>query len=125
MPTALVNNLYHLLYCVIQCISKIKYNNYDIRPSLSLSLSQTFNNWMDNTSDDLHEPPICNSVTESEQLVASFDQWKTDDLQTANEQYDEINGFVTVLADLGSTENPYTTLTPTVSWSHDYRACVP
>lgn len=72
----------------------------------------TFNNWMDTTADDLHEPPTCDSIAEADQLVSEQEAWKTGPLQEASSQYNELNGLVEQLAELGSSENPYTTLSP-------------
>ena len=77
--------------------------------------SKAFNNWMDNTMDDLQDAFVCSSTEEVEQLQNELEEFKAGPLQEANENYDELNGFVTRMAELGSTDNPYTTLTPTVS----------
>ena len=71
---------------------------------------------MDGTFDDLHEPQRSDSIPEANQLVAEHETWKGGPLQEANAKYDELNGLVHQMAELGSTDNPYTTLTPEV-WS--------
>jgi actinin alpha len=73
-----------------------------------------FNNWMDNTMDDLQDAFVCSSTEEAEQLQNELEGFKAGPLQEASANYDELNGFVTTMAELGSTDNPYTTLTPTL-----------
>jgi Ca2+-binding EF-hand superfamily protein len=73
-----------------------------------------FNNWMDNAMDDLQETFVCSSIEEVEQLQAELEEFKAGPLQEASANYDELNSFVTDMAELGSTDNPYTTLTPTL-----------
>ena len=70
---------------------------------------------MDTTTDDLNEPPTCDSIAEAEQLVSEQEAWKAGPLQEASSQYNELNGLVEQLAELGSSENPYTPLEPQVS----------
>ena len=65
--------------------------------------------------DDLQDAFVCSTVEEVEQLQAELEEFKAGPLQEASANYDELNGFVTTMAELGSTDNPYTTLTPTVS----------
>ena len=65
--------------------------------------------------DDLQETFVCSSIEEVEQLQAELEEFKAGPLQEASANYDDLNGFVTAMAELGSTDNPYTTLTPTVS----------
>ena len=84
-------------------------------PSLSRSLPKAFNNWMDNTMEDLQERDVCHSIEDVEQLQKELEEFKVGPLQEASTNYDELNGLVQAMADLGSTDNPYTTLTPTVS----------
>ena len=67
--------------------------------------------------DDLQESFVCSSIEDVEQLQNELEQFKAGSLQEASANYDELNGFVTTMAELGSTDNPYTTLTPTVSAS--------
>ena len=91
-------------------------------PSKSLSLSappspKAFNNWMDNTMDDLQDTFVCSSIEEVDQLQIDLEEFKAGPLQDASGNYDELNSLVTTMAELGSTDNPYTTLTPTVSLS--------
>ena len=69
---------------------------------------------MDGTLDDLHEPQRSDSVPEAESLVAEHEQWKGGPLAEANAKYEELNGLVQEMAELGSTENPYSALTPEV-----------
>lgn len=71
-----------------------------------------FNNWMDNTMDDLQEAIFCSNIEDVEQLQQELEVFKTGPLQEANAQYDELNSLVSEMAELGSTDNPYTTLTP-------------
>lgn len=71
----------------------------------------TFNNWMDNTLDDLAETSVCSNIADVEQLQAKHEQFKAEDLQNANAQYDELNALVTTMAEMGSSDNPYTTHT--------------
>ncbi len=70
---------------------------------------------MDNTLDDLAETEVCSSITDVEELQAKHEEFKSSGLQVANEQYEELNGLVTTMAELGSSDNPYTAHTPTVS----------
>lgn len=65
--------------------------------------------------DDLQDAFVCSSTGEVEQLQAELEEFKAGPLQEASANYEELNGFVTTMAELGSTDNPYTTLTPTVS----------
>ena len=69
---------------------------------------------MDNTLDDLAETEVCSSITDVEALQAKHEEFKTGDLQEANVKYDELNGLVTTMAEMGSSENPYTALSPQV-----------
>ena len=71
---------------------------------------------MDNAVEDLQEVPVCDSVAEVEAIIAANDEWKSSALQDASTQYDALNNLVQQMADLGSTENPYTTLTPEVKY---------
>ena len=71
---------------------------------------------MDGTLDDLHEPQRSDSVPEAESLVAEHEEWKGGPLAEANAKYEELNGLVQEMAELGSTENPYSALTPEVCW---------
>lgn len=71
---------------------------------------------MDGTFDDLHEPQMSDSIPEAEQLVAEHEEWKAGPLQDASAKYDELNGLVQQMADLGSTDNPYSAQTPEVSY---------
>lgn len=65
--------------------------------------------------DDLQDAFVCSSTDEVEKLQAELEEFKAGPLQEASANYEELNGFVTTMAELGSTDNPYTTLTPTVS----------
>ena len=69
---------------------------------------------MDNTLEDLQEPVICSSIGDVEQEQNQFEAYKAGDLQDANTKYEDLNGLVQQMADLGATDNPYTTLTPQV-----------
>ena len=69
---------------------------------------------MDNTIDDLQEAFVCHTVADVEALQQEHEQFKSGALQEANGKYDELNNLVTQMADLGSSDNPYTTLTPQV-----------
>jgi actinin alpha len=71
-----------------------------------------FNNWMDNAFDDLREVPACDTISDAEGVINDNETWKSGPLQEASAKYDELNDLVQQMADLGSTENPYTTLTP-------------
>ncbi|XP_065919404.1 alpha-actinin-1-like [Dysidea avara] len=71
-----------------------------------------FNNWMDNAIDDLQDTFNIHSIAEVEQLQAEHEEFKANALQEANGRYEELNGYVQQMADMGSTDNPYTTLTP-------------
>ena len=70
---------------------------------------------MDIAADDLHEPPTCDSIAEADKLVSDQEAWKVGPLQEASSQYNELNELVEKLAELGSSENPYTTLSPEAS----------
>ena len=76
---------------------------------------QNFNNWMDNAIDDLQDTFNIHSIAEVEQLQAEHEEFKATALQEASSRYDELNALVQQMADMGSTDNPYTTLTPNVS----------
>ena len=69
---------------------------------------------MDNTFDDLQEVPVCDNIADAEQEIASHEEWKSGPLQNASAQYDELNSLVSQMAELGSTDNPYSTQTPQV-----------
>lgn len=73
---------------------------------------------MDNAFDDLQEVPVCDNVAEADDLIANHELWKSEPLQQASQQYEELNSLVQEMADLGSTDNPYTTLTPEVRNDH-------
>ena len=75
---------------------------------------------MDNAADDLQDRFNVHSIEEAEQLQAEHENFKAEALQEASGNYDELNGFATSMADMGSTDNPYTTLTPTVSIHLNY-----
>ena len=70
---------------------------------------------MDNTLDDLQEVVVCHTIADVEQLQQEHEEFKAGALQDANGTYDALNDLVTQMADLGSSDNPYTTLTPQVS----------
>ena len=70
---------------------------------------------MDNAIDDLQDTFNIHSIAEVEQLQAEHEEFKANALQEANGRYEELNGYVQQMADMGSTDNPYTTLTPNVS----------
>ena len=72
---------------------------------------------MDNTIDDLQQIDVCHSTVDVEQLQAKHETFKGQDLQEANQKYDEIDGLVTQMAELGSSDNPYSALTPQVPFS--------
>jgi actinin alpha len=67
---------------------------------------------MDNAFDDLREVPACDTISDAEGVINDNETWKSGPLQEASAKYDELNDLVQQMADLGSTENPYTTLTP-------------
>ena len=69
---------------------------------------------MDNALDDLAEPDVCSSIADVEALQAKHDEYKNQDLQEANANYEALNGLVTTMAEMGSSDNPYTALTPQV-----------
>jgi hypothetical protein len=69
---------------------------------------------MDNAFDDLREVPACDTISDAEGVINDNETWKSGPLQEASAKYDELNDLVQQMADLGSTENPYTTLTPEV-----------
>ena len=71
----------------------------------------TFNNWMDNTIDDLHDQFSCSTIADVEKLQAQFEEFKSGELQNASAQYTEVANLVAEMANLGSTDNPYTSLT--------------
>ena len=73
---------------------------------------------MDNAFDDLQEVPVCDNIAEADELIANHELWKSDPLQQASQQYEELNSLVQEMADLGSTDNPYTTLTAEVRSGH-------
>ena len=73
--------------------------------------------------DDLQDGFVCTSTEEVEQLQTELEEFKAGPLQEASDNYDELNGLVTTMAELGSTDNPYTTLTPTVSVGSSVTEC--
>ena len=70
---------------------------------------------MDNAADDLQDRFNVHSIEEAEQLQTEHENFKAEALQEASGKYDELNGYAAAMAEMGSTDNPYTTLTPTVS----------
>lgn len=70
---------------------------------------------MDNAFDDLQEQPVCDSIADADDLIAQYEEWKKTDLNDASAKYAELDALVNEMSELGSTENSYTTLTPTVS----------
>lgn len=84
-------------------------------PKFTSHSVQTFNNWMDNTLDDLAETAVCSSISDVEELQSKHEQFKQTDLQDANGKYEELNNLVTEMAELGSSDNPYTALSAQVS----------
>ncbi len=70
---------------------------------------------MDNTFDDLQEQPVCDTIKDAENELAKHETWKENELQEGSSSYNDLNSFVTTMAELGSTDNPYTTLTPEVN----------
>ncbi len=69
---------------------------------------------MDNTLDDLQENFVCHSIADVEQMQAEFEEWKSGPLDEANTTYNEVNALTSQMAELGSTDNPYSTLTAEV-----------
>ena len=69
---------------------------------------------MDNTIDDLHDQFSCSTIADVEKLQTQFEEFKGGELQNASAQYEEVAGLVAEMANLGSTENPYTSLTAEV-----------
>lgn len=69
---------------------------------------------MDSANEDLQEVPVCDSITDAESLIAAHKTWSGGPLQEAGQKYEELNNLVQQMADLGSTDNAYTTLTPEV-----------
>ena len=69
---------------------------------------------MDNAFDDLQEQPVCDAIGDAESELAKHEEWKNSELKTADDNYNALNGLVSSMAELGSTDNPYTTLTPEV-----------
>ena len=69
---------------------------------------------MDNTLDDLQENFVCSTIADVEQMQQEHEKFKSEGLQEANQIYEELNGLTSQMAELGSTDNTYTTLTPEV-----------
>lgn len=69
---------------------------------------------MDNTLDDLQESFVCHTIADVEKMQAEFEAWKAEGLQEAKTKYEELSALTEVMAEMGSTDNAYTTLTPTV-----------
>lgn len=69
---------------------------------------------MDNTIDDLHDQFSCSTIADVEKLQAQFEEFKSGELQNASAQYTEVANLVAEMANLGSTDNPYTSLTAEV-----------
>ena len=81
----------------------------------SLTL-QAFNNLMDNTLDDLQETFVCSTIADVEQLQQEHEDFKTGGLKEAETKYNELSALSEAMAELGSTDNTYTALTPTVGY---------
>lgn len=69
---------------------------------------------MDNVLDDMQESFVCNTIEDVQELQGEHEKFKNGDLQDASGKYDQLNNLVTQMAELGSSDNPYTTLTPQV-----------
>lgn len=69
---------------------------------------------MDNTLDDLQESFVCSTTDDVEQLQQEHESFKTGGLQEAKTKYEELSALTEAMAELGSTDNTYTTLTPQV-----------
>ena len=69
---------------------------------------------MDNTLDDLGESLLCSTIADVEQLQQEHDDFKTSGLQDAKTKYEELSSLTEAMAEMGSTDNTYTTLTPQV-----------
>lgn len=88
---------------------------YFILAAFDLALFlQAFNNLVDNTLDDLQETFVCATIADVQQLQEDHESFKTDSLKDAETKYNELAALTEQMAELGSTDNTYTTLTPTV-----------
>ena len=79
-----------------------------------LYFPQAFNNQMDNTLDDLGESLLCSTIADVEQLQQEHEDFKSGGLQDAKTKYEELSALTETMAEMGSTDNTYTTLTPQV-----------
>lgn len=57
---------------------------------------------------------MCSTIQDVEQLQGEHEQFKTGSLAEAKIKYDELSALTDEMATMGSTDNTYTTLTPTV-----------
>lgn len=69
---------------------------------------------MDNTLDDLQETFVCSTIADVEQLQVEHEEFKGSGLQDAETKYNNLSSLAESMAEMGSTDNTYTTLTPTV-----------
>lgn len=69
---------------------------------------------MDNTLDDLQETFVCSTIADVEQLQQEHEEFKNGGLKEAETKYSELSALTDEMAALGSTDNTYTTFTPTV-----------
>ena len=69
---------------------------------------------MENTLDDLKDTFSCSTIADVEELQVELEKFKAGELQDGNGNYEELSNLVQQMADLGATDNPYTTLTPQV-----------
>ena len=69
---------------------------------------------MDNTLDDLGESILCSTIADVEKLQQEHEGFKTGGLKEAETKYNELSALTEAMAAMGSTDNTYTTLTPTV-----------
>ncbi len=71
---------------------------------------------MVNTLDDLQDSFVCSTIADVEKLQQEHEQFKAEGLQEAKDNYEELSALSQAMAEMGSTDNTYTTLTPTVGW---------
>ncbi len=73
---------------------------------------------MDNTLDDLQETFVCSTIADVEQLQQEHEDFKTGSLKDSETKYNELSALTEVMAEMGSSDNTYTTLTPEVRGGH-------
>jgi hypothetical protein len=69
---------------------------------------------VENTLDDLQETFVCSTIQDVEKLQEEHEDFKSGSLKDAETKYNELSALTEAMVEMGSTDNTYTTLTPTV-----------